>query len=71
MPERNGVFQHVAGEPRVLADDDLVLAASARLAFEVFEDMRGGAAELQGGFGGDGFDVRRAAHAVRAEDFLG
>jgi hypothetical protein len=31
----------------------------------------GGAAEFQGGFGGDGFNVGGAADAVRAEDFLG
>ena len=40
-------------------------------AFEVFENVRGGAAELERGFGGDGFDVGRAAHAVGAEDFFG
>jgi len=40
------------------------------LCFEVLENVRGGAAELQRGFGGDGFHVRRAAHAVGAEDFF-
>ena len=67
----DGVFEHVAGKPRVLADDDFVPAAAARLAFEVFEDVRGGAAELERGFGGDRFDVGRAADAVGAEDFFG
>ena len=43
----------------------------ARLAFEIFEDVRGGAAEFERGFGGDRFDVGRAADAVGAEDFLG
>ena len=37
--------------------------------FQIFENVRGGAAEFQRGFRGDGFDVRRAAHAVGAEDF--
>ena len=68
---RDGVFEHVAGKPRVLADDDLVPAAAARLAFEVFENVRGGAAQFERGLGGDGFNVGRAADAVRAEDFFG
>ena len=44
---------------------------AARLAFEVLEDVAGGAAQLEGGFGGDRFDVGRAAHAVGAEDLFG
>ena len=48
-----------------------MFAATARLGFEVFENVRGGAAEFQRGFGGDRFDVGRAANAVGAEDFFG
>ena len=33
--------------------------------------MGGGAAELEGGLGGDRLDVGGAAHAIRAEDFFG
>ena len=66
-----GVLEHVAGEAGVLADDDAVLAARAGLGLEVLEDVRGGAAELQGGLGGDRLDVGGATDAVGAEDFLG
>ena len=38
--------------------------------FEIFENVRGGAAEFQRGFRRDGFDVRRAANAVGSEDFF-
>ena len=65
-----GVFQHVAGKPRVLADDDLVRCRDRAAAVQLFENVRGGAAELQRGFRGDRFDVGRAANAVGAEDFL-
>ena len=39
--------------------------------FEVFENVGGGAAQLEGGFGGDGLDVGGAADAVGAKDFCG
>ena len=68
---RDGVFEHVARKARILADDDFVAAVSARLAFEIFENVRGGAAEFQRGFSGDRFNIGRAANAVGAEDFLG
>jgi len=48
-----------------------VAAAAAGLAFEIFEDIRGRAAEFECGFRGDGFNVGRAANAIGAEDFLG
>jgi hypothetical protein len=39
--------------------------------FEIFENVRGGAAEFERGFGRDRLDVGGAADAVGAEDFFG
>ena len=68
---RDGVFEHVTGEARVLADDNFVAAAIARLGSDVFEDVAGGATELEGGFGGDRFDVGGTPNTVGAEYFPG
>ena len=64
-----GVFEHVAGQPGVFADDNFVPAATARLQRDVFEDVAGGAAQSQCRLGGHRFDIGCAAHAVGAEDF--
>ena len=56
-----GRFQHIAGEPRVLADDDAVAVVAAR------EQQPGGLAEFQGDFGGHGGGVGFAANAIGAE----
>ena len=66
----DGVFQHVTGKAGVFAEHDLVSAVAARLRLQVLENVAGGAAEFEGGLGGDGFDVCRAADAVGAEDFF-
>jgi len=63
-------FEHVARESRVLAQDDFVPPVSARLGFEMCEYVAGGPPEFEGGFGGHGFDICRAADAIRAEDFF-
>ena len=68
---RNGVLEHVAGKPGVFADDDAVTAMAAGLGFEILENMAGRAAQLERGFGGDGFDVGPASDAVGSEYFLG
>lgn len=44
--------------------------ATARLGFEVFENVRGGASEFERGFSRDWFDIRGTAHAVRPENFI-
>ena len=62
------VFEHVAREPGVLADDDL--EPPAVVGGPGFgEHMRRRAAELQCGFRRHRLDVGGAAHAVRAEKF--
>ena len=63
-----GVFEHVTGEAGVLSDDDAVAQTIAGLTGEVAEDVGGGAAELEGGLGGDRFHVGAATDAVGAED---
>ena len=63
-----GVLQHVAGEARVLADDDFApVRGMMRVSCGGAENVGGRAAELEGGFRGDGFDVRDAAYAVGSE----
>jgi len=47
-----------------------VFAATARLALEIFEDVRGGAAEFKCGLRRDRFDICSPAHTVGAEDFF-
>ena len=65
------VFQHVAGEARVLADDDdrPAIRRDAVSPPASREDVGRGAAELQRGLGGDGFEIGDAADAVGAEEF--
>ena len=65
-----GVFEHVAGQPGVFADDNFVPAAAARLERDVFEDVAGGAAQSQRRLGSYRFDIGCAAHAIGAEDFF-
>ncbi len=40
---------------------------AASLGLNVLEDVAGGAAKLEGGFGGDRFNVGRAANAIGSE----
>src|SRR6185437_12985568 len=67
----NGVFEHVTREPRVLAENNFVAAASAGLGFEIFKNVPGGAAEFQCSFRCDGFNIRNATDTVRTEDLPG
>ena len=41
------------------------------LRFEIFEDMTGGSAQLEGGFSGNRFDIGGATDTVGSEDLLG
>ncbi len=45
------------------------MAAAAAGLMKIFEDMCGGAAQFESGFGGDRLDVGCAAHAVGAKNF--
>ena len=56
-------LEHVAGEARVLADQDAAMAAAW-----ILENVRERAAEPHRGFGGDRLGVGDAAHAVGAEE---
>ena len=42
--------------------------SSARLSFQIFENVTGSAAKFQRGFGSDRLNVRNAANAVSAKD---
>jgi len=64
----HGIFEHVAREACVFADDDFQ-AAGAGGGAGLSEDMGGGAAELEGGFGGDGLDVGNTSHAIGSKKF--
>src|SRR3984893_796583 len=66
------VLEHVTREARVLAEHDLwsrPLGAGARI--QLREDMRGGAAQFQRGFGCDWLHVSDAADAVSSENLFG
>src|SRR5260370_4561082 len=67
---RDGILEHVSRKARVLAEHNFVPATAAGLGFEVLEHVAGGAAELEGGLGGDGFDVSGATNTVRTKDFF-
>ena len=58
----DGLLQHVAGEPGVLADDDAVPVRPGA------DHVGQGAAELERQLGGHGVDVGDAADAVGAEE---
>ena len=64
----HGILQHVAREAGVFSQHDLAAAAGmVHGPAESGEDMGGGAAELEGGFGGDGLDVGDPADSVSSE----
>src|SRR5439155_18969049 len=67
---RDGIFEHVTGQTRVFAENNLVPLAVARLRRNVLEDVAGRAAQLERGLGGRRLDVGGAAHSVGAENFL-
>ena len=67
---RDGVFEHVTGEARVLAEDDFVPATVPRLRRDVLENVAGGATQPEGSLGGYRFDISRSPDTVGAEDFL-
>ncbi len=48
-----------------------MFAAAARFGFQVLENMGGGLAQFEGGFGSDGLDISGAADAVGSKDSLG
>src|SRR5436309_11788940 len=65
------VLEHVTRKPRVFPEHNFGARARRVLArIKLRENVSGGAAELQGSFGRDGFDVRHPANAVRSEDFF-
>ena len=57
-----GRLQHIAGDPRILPDDDLMTPGPAH------ENMRGGASQLHRGFAGHRLEIRRAPNAVGTEE---
>ena len=64
----DGVFQHVAGKPRVLADDDLVFVLGAGI--QLLEDMGHGFPQLQRRLRRHRFDVGASPHAIGSENPL-
>jgi hypothetical protein len=61
IPAAQGIFQHVARQPGVLADDDTVAMGA------VLDQKGDGAAHLHGDFGGHRVGVGLTADAVGAE----
>ena len=65
------VLEHVTRKPRVFSEDNFGTRAFRVLArIKLRENVRGGAAKLQGCFGRDRLDVGNTADAIRPEDFL-
>ena len=68
-PGDKRIFQHVAGEPGVLAEHNLwSRAARMRARIEFHENMCGGATELKRGLRRDGLDIGDAANAIRSKN---
>src|SRR5207249_7066156 len=65
-----GIFEHVSGQARVLAEHDLAFAVVRILPGHILEDVRGGAPKPERGFSGDRFDISSATHPIGVEDFL-
>jgi hypothetical protein len=68
IPEEMAFSKHVAGEAGVFTQNYLVSAMAAGLALQMFKDMAGSPAQLEGGFCGDGLYVGGASDAVRTEN---
>ena len=65
---RDGVFEHIAGQARILADDDFMLAKPPGAFLQCFEDVRGSPSEFQGRFRRYWLDVRCSPDSVGPKD---
>ena len=70
-PGNERVLQHVAGKTRVFPEHNLrPQSRQMRSRIERGENVRRGAAEFQGGLGGDRFHIGHSTDAVRSKNFL-